>query len=155
MQGIVAFGMTMVIIAGEIDLSVGSTVAFSGCLAAWVVGALSGPGHRVGVSAAVALGCLAGAAAGTGVGCLTGLLRARYRVPTFIATLAWLTVLRGGAPLITNGFPLTTFPEWFSCLGGAYLLGVPLPAVIFVVVFAVTYVVMHRTAFGRASYAVG
>ena len=151
-QGVIAFGMTMVIIAGEIDLSVGSCVAFTGCLAAWVVGALTG---HAPAAVAVVVGALIALAAGAGVGLLTGLLRARLRVPSFIATLAWLTVLKGAAELITNGFPLTPFPEWFGELGGGWVFGIPTPAIVFVLVFASLHVLMHRTAFGRATYAVG
>lgn len=155
MQGIIAFGMTMVIIAGEIDLSVGSAVAFSGCLCAWIVGFASGQPLRLGPAAAVAVGMAASLLTGTGVGCITGWLRVRYRVPTFISTLAWLTVLKGAAELITNGFPLTPFPDWYNFLGGGYLLGIPFPAIVFVIVFAGTHIFMQKTAFGRALYAVG
>jgi ribose/xylose/arabinose/galactoside ABC-type transport system permease subunit len=155
MQGIIAFGMTMVIIAGEIDLSVGSAVAFSGCLAAWLTGWLAVPPFRLEMAAAVSLACLGSLLAGTFIGCLTGFLRVRFRVPTFIATLAWLTMLRGAAELITNGFPLTPFPDWFNFLGGGYLQGIPFPALVFIAVFGVIHVVMRYTAFGRAVYAVG
>jgi ribose/xylose/arabinose/galactoside ABC-type transport system permease subunit len=58
------------------------------------------------------------------VGALSGWMRTRFRVPTFIVTLAWFTALRGAAQLITNGFPITPFPDWFSFLGSGY---VPLP----------------------------
>ena len=154
MQGIVAFGMTMVIIAGEIDLSVGSAVAFAGCLCAWLTGYLNATAH-VPMSAALPIAVVTSVAAGAAVGAVTGFLRVRYRVPTFIATLAWLTILKGGAELITNGFPLTPFPDWFNVLGGGYLLGVPVPALVFAAVFVAMHVVMTRTVFGRAIYAVG
>jgi ribose/xylose/arabinose/galactoside ABC-type transport system permease subunit len=153
MQGIIAFGMTMVIIAGEIDLSVGSAVAFSGCLCAWCVEFLVGRG--LAPAGAVAIAIPVSLVAGAAVGALTGLLRVRFRVPTFISTLAWLTVLKGAAELITNGFPLTPFPEWFNFIGGGHVRGAPFPALVFLTVFVVTHVTMHRTAFGRAIYAVG
>ncbi len=154
MQGIIAFGMTMVIIAGEIDLSVGSAVALSGCLAAWLTDYLANARHLpMGLALVVAIA--ASVAVGAGIGALTGLLRVRFRVPSFIATLAWLTVLKGAAELITNGFPLTPFPDWFNTLGGGYFAGVPVPAIVFGVVFVVSHIVMTRTAFGRSVYAVG
>jgi ribose transport system permease protein len=152
MQGVVAFGMTLVIVAGEIDLSVGSAVAFAGCLAAWGVQLL---GPRLGVPLAVALSMALSLAAGTLVGCSNGYLRVRYRVPTFITTLAWMTVLRGAAQLLTNGFPLTPFPEWYNFLGGGFLAGIPFPALVFVGVFAAMHVLAGRTVVGRAVYAVG
>ena len=155
MQGIIAFGMTMVIIAGEIDLSVGSAVAFSGCLSAWMVGSLVGRPAHLPMAAAVAIGAATSLTIGVVVGCITGWLRVRYRVPTFISTLAWLTVLKGAAELITNGFPLTPFPDWYNFIGGGYLLGIPFPAIVFLIVFLGTHLLMQKTAFGRALYAVG
>ena len=155
MQGVIAFGMTMVIISGEIDLSVGSAVAFSGCLAAWATGFLAGPPVGLPVPLAILLAVLVSLATGLAVGSFTGFLRVRFRVPTFITTLAWLTVLKGAAELITNGFPLTPFPEWYNEIGGGYLWVIPVPAIVFVATFAVIQVLMGYTAFGRAIYAVG
>jgi ribose/xylose/arabinose/galactoside ABC-type transport system permease subunit len=154
MQGIIALGMTMVIIAGEIDLSVGSMVAFSGCLTAWLTGWL---GSAAGVSpvAAVALGILLALTTGFLLGCLTGILRSRFGVPSFITTLALLTALSGGAELITNGFPLTPFPAWYNFIGGGHLFGIPFPALVFMVAFTVVHLLMNYTTFGRAVYAVG
>jgi len=150
--GIIALGMTMVIIAGEIDLSVGSMVAFAGCCAAWVTGratpALGGP-------AAAALGVVCALGCGAGCGCLTGLLRVRRRVPTFITTLAWLTVLRGAAQLTNHGFTLTTFPRGYDWLGAGNVAGVPVPALAFVLVAAAVWLLMSHTTYGRAIYAVG
>jgi ribose/xylose/arabinose/galactoside ABC-type transport system permease subunit len=155
MQGVIAFGMTMVIIAGEIDLSVGSMAAFAACLAAWLVQWLAGAGAGWPMPAAVGIAMGAALAAGGGIGCLSGWLRMRFGVPTFIATLAWMTVLRGGAGDITHGFPLTPFPEWYGFLGGGYLGPIPFPAIVFLAVFVVIQVLMGYTAFGRAVYAVG
>lgn len=154
MQGIIALGMTMAIIAGEIDLSVGSAVAFAGCLCAKLTLLLSGPAGLA-MPLAVAIACLASLGVGAGVGAASGWLRNRYGVPTFIITLAWLTVLKGAAELITNGFPLTPFPDWFNFLGGGRVGGVPFPALVFVVVFVLVWGLMHRTTLGRAIYAVG
>jgi ribose/xylose/arabinose/galactoside ABC-type transport system permease subunit len=155
MQGLIALGMTMVIVAGEIDLSVGSMVAFSGCLTAWLTGALgrSGPGLPmplavgVAVFASLLFGCISGT--------LAGVLRSRFGVPSFISTLALLTALSGAAELITNGFPLTPFPAWYNFFGGGYLFGVPFPALVFLLAFAGAHLLMNYTAFGRSVYAVG
>ena len=153
MQGIIAFGMTMVIISGEIDLSVGSAVAFAGCLTAWLFEACTHVG--LDVVPALVLAILGALAVGGSVGALTGMIRVRFGVPTFITTLAWMTVLTGAAQLITGGFPLTPFPEGYNFLGGGYLFGVPFPAIVFLVVFAVAHFLMGYTIFGRAIYAVG
>jgi ribose/xylose/arabinose/galactoside ABC-type transport system permease subunit len=154
MQGVIAFGMTMVIISGEIDLSVGSAVAFAGCLAAFVTEFLAGTiGMPLSLAVPLAIGVTF--AAGFAVGSLTGYLRVRFGVPTFITTLAWMTVLTGAAELITYGFPLTPFPQWYNFLGGGYLFGVPFPAIVFVLVFIIIHFVMNFTSFGRSVYAVG
>jgi ribose/xylose/arabinose/galactoside ABC-type transport system permease subunit len=155
MQGLIALGMTLVIIAGEIDLSVGSMVAFSGCLTAYIAGALGstgpGPGAVLAVGAAILTALLAGFASGA----LAGALRNRFGVPSFISTLALLTALSGAAELITNGFPLTPFPPWYNFIGGGYLFGIPFPALLFILAFALTHLLMNYTGFGRAVYAVG
>jgi ribose/xylose/arabinose/galactoside ABC-type transport system permease subunit len=155
MQGLIALGMTMVIISGEIDLSVGSAVAFAGCLTAFITGFLMGP--EIGLSAQLAVPFAVATALATGflVGSFSGVMRTRYQVPTFITTLALMTGLSGVAELITNGFPLTPFPDWYSFLGGGYILGVPVPALIFLVAFLVFQLVMNHTTFGRSVYAVG
>jgi len=153
MQGIIAFGMTLAIIAGEIDLSVGSAVAFAGCLTAKLTERMVAGGLAMGV--ALPLAILASLAVGAGVGALTGAIRVRFKVPTFITTLAWMTVLRGAAELLTGGFPLTPFPEAYNFLGGGYVLGIPFPALVFVAVFLVLHGVTEFTTFGRAIYAVG
>jgi ribose/xylose/arabinose/galactoside ABC-type transport system permease subunit len=143
--GIIAFGMTMVIVAGEIDLSVGSAVAFAGCLTALLV--------QQGVPPVAAT--LVALASGLVIGSVTGLFRTRFNVPSFITSLALLTGLRGAAHKMTGGFSLTPFPEWYGQIGSGYVAGIPVPALIFVAVFAIIYFLMTFTTFGRAIYAVG
>lgn len=154
MNGIIALGMTLVIISGEIDLSVGSAVAFSGCLAAWLVKALTG----IGLTDVIAV-LIAGASVlviGYMIGMFTALMRNKFRVPSFITTLGLLTVLSGGAYLITGGFPITSFPQWYGYLGSGFIGGFfPFQAVILIAVFLVLYVVLNFTEFGRSVYAVG
>jgi ribose/xylose/arabinose/galactoside ABC-type transport system permease subunit len=155
MQGLIALGMTMVIIAGEIDLSVGSMVAFSGCLTAWITQWCTSPAVGLPMPLAVMVGALVSIVTGFLLGTLTGLFRTRYQVPSFITTLALLTGLTGAAELITNGFPLTPFPAWYNFIGGGYLFGVPFPALLFLLAFACVHTLMNYTIFGRAVYAVG
>ncbi len=145
MQGIIAFGMTMVIIVGEIDLSVGANVAFSGCLIAYLTqGGLPIP-----------LGLLLTLLVGFGLGWFTGIMRTRYQVPSFITTLALLTGLHGAALMITGGFPITPFPSWYYFFGGGYVLGIPFPALMLILAFLSIHILMNYTAFGRAVYAAG
>jgi sugar transport system permease protein len=146
-SGIIAFGMTLVIIVGEIDLSVGATVSFMGCLLAWLT--QRGVPIPLGIVLTVALGATQGA--------FIGLMRTRYAVPTFITTLALLTGLKGAALELTGGFTITSFPDWFAMLGSGYIAGtpIPIPAIMFVMTCVLFHFLMKFTAFGRAIYAVG
>ena len=143
--GIIACGMTLVIVAGEIDLSVGSHAAFAGCLIAVLVrsGADAGP--------AVVLTLVAGALIGASIGAL----RATLGVPTFITSLAALTILRGSALKLTGGFPLTPFPAGYAWFGGGSFAGVPVPVLVFAAVAVTVHVLKDHTAFGRAVHAIG
>lgn len=152
MQGVIAFGMTMVIIAGEIDLSVGSGVAFTGCITAWV--ALHLP-ERVPPALAVLIGAACAMLLMALSGAISGLLRVRFNVPTFISTLAWFLVLRGAAGQLTHGFPIASFPPGFSVLGAGHLGPIPVPALIFLGIFLLAQLLMSFTTFGRSIYAVG
>jgi ribose/xylose/arabinose/galactoside ABC-type transport system permease subunit len=155
MQGLIALGMTMVIISGEIDLSVGSAVAFGGCFTAFLTQWLAGPGIELPVSIAVGLAMVTALVVGYLCGMFSGLMRTRYQVPTFITTLALMTGLSGAAELITNGFPLTPFPDWYNVFGGGHLAGIPVPALVFLVAFVIIQFLMNNTSFGRSVYAVG
>ena len=152
MLGIIAFGMTAVIISGEIDLSVGAGAALAGCIVAWFSGALT---DSLGSVAALALGFVVAVTVGFCTGVLSGNIRRWFNVPTFITTLAMLTALRGAANLVTGGFPLATFPDWFSFFGAGALFGIPFPVYVFAGVFAIMQFLMNFTGFGRAVYAVG
>ena len=155
MQGVIAFGMTMVIVAAEIDLSVGSAVAFAGCLTAFTTEALSGDAVGLPMPLAIAAAILVTLTVGFSIGAFTGFMRTTYQVPSFITTLALMTGLSGAAELITNGFPLTPFPDWYNFIGGGYLFGVPFPALVFLLTFAALQFLMNYTSFGRSVYAVG
>ena len=153
LQGVIAFGMTTVIISGEIDLSVGSAVAFSGCVAAWLTRALVATG--IGASIAAIASIASVVVIGASIGVFTAFMRNRFSVPTFITTLALMTILSGAANLITGGFPITSFPDWFNFFGGGFVLGIPVPALVFLATFFIMQFVMQSTNFGRAVYATG
>jgi ribose/xylose/arabinose/galactoside ABC-type transport system permease subunit len=152
MLGIVAFGMTAVIISGEIDLSIGAEAGLAGCIVAWFAGAYT---DSLGSVAAVGIGAAVAISIGIAVGIFTGKIRQIFNVPTFITTLGLFTALRGAANLVTGGFPMPTFPEWFYFLGAGNLFGVPFPVYVFLAVFAAMHLLMKYTSFGRAVYAVG
>ena len=154
MQGIIAFGMTMVIITGEIDLSVGSQVAFSGCLCAWLVKILTAGGMAM--SGALIIAVVVTIALAYGVGVFTALLRYAFNVPSFISTLAFMTILKGGALLVSGGYNILSFDTDFAFWGAGYVANVvPFPVVILIVVFAVLLFILKYTKFGREIYATG
>ncbi|PXY29264.1 ABC transporter permease [Prauserella sp. PE36] len=144
--GIAAWGVTLVIIAGEIDISIGPAVAFSSVLVA--KGAAE---WGLGIPLAVLLTLAAGAAWGG----LAGWLRARFDVPSFIATLGIWSALGGLGLYLTDALPVV-LPEsgLMDVLGGS-ILGIPTPAIVMVVLFFVFAYVARYTGYGRSVYAVG
>ncbi|MBB3930147.1 ribose/xylose/arabinose/galactoside ABC-type transport system permease subunit [Kaistia hirudinis] len=152
MLGIIAFGMTAVIISGEIDLSIGATAGLAGCIVAFVC---DGYMDMIGEVPAVLIGTIAALAIGFCTGVFTGKIRQWFNVPTFITTLALFTAIRGIANLVTGGFPMPSFPSWFYFFGAGNLFGVPFPVYVLAVVFVAMHFLMKYTSFGRAIYAVG
>ncbi|HXC08834.1 MAG TPA: ribose ABC transporter permease [Steroidobacteraceae bacterium] len=146
-NAVIAFGMTLTILLGGIDLSVGSILAVSSVLAAMTMKG----GHGAGLAAGIAL--LAGAAMGS----LNGVVIAKGKVAPFIATLGTMTLLRGAALVLSNGSPISGFPsQLFAMLGGGYVARlIPVPVVLMLAMFAVFWFVLRRTVFGRHVYATG
>ncbi|HEX2778785.1 MAG TPA: ABC transporter permease [Gemmatimonadaceae bacterium] len=143
--GILAVGMTAVIVSGGIDLSVGSVVALTGVAGA--IAATHGLPAPVVVLVALGIGLLTGA--------VSGGLVAWLRVPAFVATLAMLTAARGLAFIVSDGRSIGGMPPWFGVLGRSVPLGIPAPVILMVVVMLLGALVLTRTAFGRHVYAVG
>ena len=144
---IVAVGMTFVIIARQIDLSVGSTLALSGMAAAlamshisnnWIVGAIAGVGT------------------GALVGLLNGLLTTRLAIPSFLVTLGTLSAARGLALMVTNTKPVIITDEtYFSIFGEGTFLGMPAPIAWTLAATIVGILLLHYNVFGRRIYAAG
>jgi len=157
--GVVAFGMTMVIIGGEIDLSVGSTIALSAVLTAYIPVKLTELGLNPDI--AVIAGMIASLLVGALIGLFNGFIRTRYNIPSFITTLAMLNVLYGIAAVLSKGFPITISSSWYSFIGagqifrGENFLGIPAPGIWLILVFIGVAIVMNRMRFGREVYAVG
>lgn len=156
---VVAFGMTMVIIGGEIDLSVGSTIALSAVLTAYISVKLTELGLNPDI--AVIAGMIASLLVGALIGLFNGFIRTRYNIPSFITTLAMLNVLYGIAAVLSKGFPITISSSWYSFIGagqifrGENFLGIPAPGIWLILVFIGVAIVMNRMRFGREVYAVG
>lgn len=143
---LLACGMTMVIILGGIDLSVGSIIALSGVLSAGCVA-------RYGLPIPVAL--LVGVLVGLLIGCINGGIIALTTIPPFIVTLATMNVARGLAKVYTGGSPVRVVTKEWQFLGAGYIGPVPVPVIIMIVVVIITAFIMNRTKMGRHIYAVG
>lgn len=143
--GIMAVGMTMVIMCAQIDLSIGAIVAVSGVVGAMV--AKSG-GH-------IALSLLAGCAVGLICGLVNGYLTVTFTVPSLLITLGSMTAIRGAGFLITGGRPVWGMDPDYKWLGGGFVLGIPVPIIIMIIVYIVGWFVMSQTTFGRYIYSTG
>ena len=152
-KGIIACFMTMVIISGEIDLSVGSTVAFAAVITAYINKMLVTGGVDSTLATCIAMPIAIILCAMVGW-CISAFIT-KLKVPSFIATLAAMQLLRGAALLIANGFPIQGYPSWFKYLGSGYVGVIPFPAVIFALFIIVCWFIMQYTPFGRSIYAIG
>jgi ribose transport system permease protein len=152
-SAIVAIGMTMVIITGGIDLSVGSLLALSAVFTAWVIEQFGG-----GAAATLGwmiLGSLCGIALCAACGLFSGFMVTFFRIPAFIVTLAMLLIARGTAHKLSADQPITALPASFKWLGTGSHFGIPHAVLLMLVLYAVAYVVMSRTTLGRYIYAIG
>ena len=144
-SGILAFGMMFVIISGGFDMSVGSTVAFSGILAAML-----GQGNNPLV---LALG--AALLAGLGVGLINGVGVAVGELPPFIMTLGTMTAVRGLALLASNGKPVIGMSEPYKAIAAGSIAGIPMLAIFLIIVIIICSFVLAKTVYGRRVYACG
>jgi ribose transport system permease protein len=150
---IIAVGMTMVIITAGIDLSVGSLIALSAVVAAWMIWSMGGEDASVGAmllaSASAILMCGL-------VGFASGITITKFNVPPFIATLAVMLVASGFAYIISRGESIYEIPDSFVWLGrGADLFSIPNAVVLMVIIYILAHILMTRTTLGRYIYAVG
>ena len=142
---IMALGMTLVIVSGGIDLSVGSILAFSG-----VVGTMT-----MVSTDSVMLGMVAGVLAGTLWGCVNGLMIARLRIPPFIVTLGTLGIVRGLTLVISGGLPVVGLPKEHGFLGEGTIGPAPFVLVVLVACVVSAHFVLHSTKLGRYTYVIG
>jgi len=150
-HGIMAVGMTFIILTAGIDLSVGSVVALTGVLCAMVVQWGGDP-----VWLWIVAGWGAALVAGLASGAVSGLFITRLSIPPFIVTLALMSSLRGMGNLLTDGKPISPLPEQYAWLGRYQLGGtVPMPVLLFAAVLVAGVVLLHFTRFGRHVMAIG
>ncbi len=143
--GIAAWGATLIIIAGEIDVSVGPMVAFISVIFAYLL--QYGTPMPIAILAAILLG--------TALGSVAGLLRAQFGVPSFVATLGLWSALRGMGLFITNALPVSYGSSDFLDFLDSRALFLPTSAVVMLVLFAVFAFIARKTAYGRSVYAIG
>ena len=146
-NGILAIGMTFVILIKGIDLSVGSMMALAGMVAGSL--ATTTNPHFV------LLPILAGLATGAALGLFNGVIVAGINVPPFVVTLGMLSMARGLTLIFSDGRPIANLSQPFRWLGGGNLFGLPVPVLILFFVFLIGWVVLSYTTFGRYVYAVG
>lgn len=157
LKGVIAFGMTMVMIAKLIDLSIGSMVGLAGVIVAIACRDLSAGGMNL------TLACIIGIAAALAMAVVMGLFHGFFQhktgMPAFIVTLTTMFFLVGLAGRLSGGFPIANqFPEWFNQLGGGRIFGqngIPIPAIVLMLSFFVVWYIMEYTTTGRSAYAVG
>jgi len=144
-NAVIAIGMTMVILTGGIDLSVGAVMSLSGTISAGMM--LSGLPIIVAV--------LGGLLVGLFFGILNGILVAYGRLPAIIVTLAMMEIPRGIGLLYTNGYPLSGLPDSFAILGRGAVFGIQTPILVMIVMYIGAFFLLNRFPFGRYVYALG
>ena len=144
-NSLLAFGMTFVLIIGEIDLTVGSVVGASGVAVVMLIES------GVPLFWAVLLALLLGAV----IGLINGAIIAFTGMPSFIVTLSMMGTIRGVAYYITDGRSLACTNDLFNSIGNGYFLGVPIPIYVVALVMVIISVILYRTRFGRRMYAIG
>lgn len=144
---IVAIGVTLVIILGGIDLSVGSIMAASGVVTGGLI-AYSGVSIWIAIIAGLLIGVI--------FGLINGILTAYKFLPSFIVTLATMNIARGFAYVYTDGKPIRVMSDEFNFVGSGYVGGIiPMPVIYMLVIIIITSILMNRTKLGRHIYAVG
>src|ERR1700733_10560563 len=154
--GLIALGVTGIIVSAGIDLSSGSVVGLTAVVAASLAQAPDNaaafyPGLHLPLLVPVAAACLVGAL----VGLINGTLVAKTRIPPFIATLGTFTAIRGAANLYTGGRPISDLTDNYDFIGQGNVFGVPVPIIILVVMAVVTHILYAHTKFGKYIYAIG
>lgn len=144
-NGIIAVGMTFVILTAGIDLSVGSILALSSVITADML--------VKGVD--VPLAVFAGLLMGTIMGLISGVTITRFKVPPFVTTLGMMTIARGLALTYTDGRPITGLPDSFRVIGTGAVGPVPVPIILAAVTFLLGYIILTRTTLGQYIYAIG
>lgn len=146
MFGIVVVGVSMVMIGGGMDLSVGAQMAVDGMLVGYMMVNLKMP---------IILACIITVVAGCILGAMNGIIAVKLHIAPIIVTLASMLILGGVAYLITGGYPITGMPKAFTPIGQGYVGVIPIPVIIFIIFIIFGWVVMNKTYLGRYIYGLG
>lgn len=144
--GVIAVGMTFVILIAGIDLSVGSVLALAGMLAAGLQ-----VRHGAGVAAAV----LVPLAVSTALGLLVGVVITKLKINAFVTTLGLMSIARGLTLVYSNGYPISGLQPSFRFIGNGFIGPIPVPVIIYGLAVVVGALVLSQTRFGRYIYAIG
>lgn len=147
-NALIAFGMTLVIISGGIDLSVGAILALSGAIFAGML-----KFYSMNPILAIFCCCIFGGI----LGLSNGVLITKGKIAPFIATLGTMTIYRGLTLVYTDGNPITNLSNdfYFFVFGRGYMFGLPIPAIIIIITLIILWVLLHQTPLGRKIYATG
>ena len=156
-KGLIALGVTMVLICGKIDLSTGSQVGLSGMFVAVICKYITSNMPNISLTVACIIGMLIGIVFASIIGLLHAFLQNKYDLPPFIVTLATQYLMFGIAAIICNNYPIpNAYPNWYVQVGMGRLFGIiPYPVIIFLVLAVICYFIMGHTTIGRSIYAVG
>lgn len=147
--GIIAIGVTFVILAADIDLSIGSVAALSGVLAAGFYSGMYFPKINIYLTLAIAL------SASLAIGLIMGVIITKGRVHPFVITLGMLSIARGLALIYAKGAPVGGLDDTFLFLGGGRIWIIPVPLIFFIIIAVASYLILKKTPYGIYIYAIG
>jgi len=152
----ISTGMTLVVLMAGIDLSVGSVLAFTSVICAGLLkDGITIEALNIHVGFTIFGGILAAITVGLFIGLFNGFVITKFSLPPFVATLAMLTIARGATMLYTQGIPITNLGPKFEYIGSGWLLGIPVPVWISILLVLLVVFISQKTAFGRHIYAIG
>lgn len=146
MFGIVVVGVSMVMIGGGMDLSVGAQMAVDGMLVGYMMVVLNVP---------IVIACIITVISGCILGAVNGIIAVKLHIAPIIVTLGTMLVLSGVAYLITGGYPITGMPKAFTPIGQGYVGAIPIPVIIFIIFIIFGWIIMNKTYIGRHIYGLG
>ena len=143
--GVMAIGMTFVILTGGIDLSVGSVLAIAGAIAAGMLKGGAGMLPVVALALVIGIGC----------GLANGLIITIGRIAPFVVTLGMMSIARSLTLIYTKGYPISGFSGPFRFIGGGDIASIPFPIIVFALTVVVAWLILTQTRLGRYTYAIG